>query len=181
MATEVLKMLEADHRHVEGLFESLRSTDDPAEREQLVRELGKALAVHMQFEEEHLYPLLQQVDDEMSEEGHIEHQLGRDGLVTLSGLVNAPGFGAALEMLAAGILHHVKEEEHEAFPLLRKHYGASRLESLGRTLLTEKQKTGTLVPPDATKEELLELAREQGIDGRSSMSKDELREALESA
>jgi hypothetical protein len=38
-----------------------------------------------------------------------------------------------------------------------------------------------VLPPDATKEEALEAAKELDIEGRSSMSKDELIEAVEEA
>jgi hemerythrin superfamily protein len=179
MPADVLSMLERDHRHVEQALDALAHAQDDGERERLVREVSKALSAHMQFEEEHVYPLLQQIDAELSEEGEVEHQLAREGLAKMTDFLSEPGFGAVVDMLAAGINHHVEEEESEVFPQLRKQVNAELLASLGRTLLEHKRVTGTLVPPDATKEELLELARDQGVEGRSEMSKDELRVALE--
>jgi hemerythrin superfamily protein len=180
MSPDVLTLLEEEHRQVERLLETLAKTDDQRDRDRLVREVAKSLSLHMQFEEEHLYPLMEQVNGEAAEEAGVEHQLTREGLAKLTEFVSAPGFGAALEMLTAGVGHHVHEEEHEMFPQLRHHYDAPRLESLGRTLLEQKRSTGTLVPPEATKEELLELARRAGIEGRSGMTKDQLRDVLES-
>jgi hemerythrin superfamily protein len=179
MSTDVLSLLEAEHRQVERVLRTLAQNDDRNERERLVRELAKSLALHMQFEEEHVYPLMEQLDGELAEEADVEHQLAREGIAKVTEFVFAPGFGAALDMLTAGIAHHVHEEEDEAFPLLRRRYDTQRLESLGRTLIEQKRVAGTLVPPAASKDELLELARLQGIEGRSEMTKEELQEALE--
>jgi hypothetical protein len=38
-------------------------------------------------------------------------------------MVGKPGFGAAVDMVEAGIKHHVEEEETEVFPKLRKALG----------------------------------------------------------
>ena len=43
-----------------------------------------------------------------------------DGLDKLAQLDDEPGFGATVAMLKAGINHHVKEEEQEVFPQLKK-------------------------------------------------------------
>lgn len=178
MASDVLKMLEQDHQQVDAMLKSLADTEPGAERERLMHELEKALSVHMQFEEEHLYPVVQELDAEMAEEADIEHNLAREGLAKMTELVSQPGFGAAVEMLTGGITHHVEEEEDEIFPKLREGVDADRLESLGHTLSEQKQAVGLAEPSDATKEELLERARELGIEGRSNMTKDELEAAI---
>ena len=67
-------------------------------------------------------------------------------------------------MVKAGIAHHVEEEEDEAFPKLRKALGLSG---------------GSSSSSEATKQELYEQAKEAGIEGRSSMSKEELAAAVE--
>ena len=116
---DVFTVLRSDHRHVEELLSRLEESDKGAERDALVRELTEALTVHMQFEEQRLYPMLAPLDGEGAEEAGIEHGLARDGLAKLAELSAAPGFGAAVEMLTGGIDHHVKEEETEVFPKLR--------------------------------------------------------------
>jgi hypothetical protein len=93
-------------------------------------------------------------------------------------MIARPGFGAAVEMMTAGIAHHVEDEEEEAFPKLRQAFDADRLSSLGRTLMAEKQTAGMLVDSQSTKAELQEIAGELGIERRSSMTKDELKEAI---
>lgn len=179
MAIDVVGLLERDHREVERMLASLVESEPGSDRETLVRQLAAALSLHMQFEEEHLYPVVEDFDAEAAEEANVEHQLAREGLQRLQEFVDAPGFGAAVEMLTGGIEHHVKDEETKVFPMLRERADADRLSSLANTLLDEKRAAGLSVPTDASKEELLEMARAKGIEGRSSMSKEELKAALE--
>ena len=74
----------------------------------------------MVIEEELVYPLIKtHVGVEEDEEANIEHGLARDGLTTMGSMVDKPGFGAAVEMLAGGINHHVEEEETELLPELK--------------------------------------------------------------
>ncbi len=174
-----LSMLERDHRRVEKMLKELADSEPGPERTALVEKLTKALEMHMRFEEEHVYPLLEEYDAEAADEAGTEHQLARQGLATVQQMVDEPGFGAAVEMLAGGISHHVEDEEGEAFPSLRDRCGADRLSSLGATLLTEQQIAGMLPPEEATKEELQEIATHLGVEAKGSMSKDDLREAIE--
>ncbi len=178
--TDVFSILRNDHRHVEDLLTRLGDSEPGAERDSLVRELTDALRLHMRFEEEELYPPLAELDAESAEEADIEHRLAREGLDKLAELAAAPGFGAAVEMLTGGIGHHVQEEEQEIFPKLRDAFDAGRIDRLGATLKTMKAAAGlpAFDPRTATKDELLAMARDAGVDGRSAMSKDQLRAAL---
>lgn len=175
---DALSMLEHDHRHVESMLKILAGSEPGPDREAMVTELTASLELHMAFEEEHIYPLMQAIDAEMEEEAEVEHRLAREGLKQLNEFVAAPGFGAAVDMLTAGISHHVKDEEDEAFPKLRQECDADRLASLGRTLLEEKRRAGMLVDSQSTKAEMQEIASELGIERTSSMTKDELKEAI---
>ena len=160
MDTELLDTLEQQHRDVETLFAKLEKAEDAREQQPLVDELAGLLAEHMQIEEMQVYPELTRLDEEMGEEATIEHDLARTGLRQLEQMVGKPGFGAAVAMLQAGIEHHVEEEEQEAFPKLRKAL------------------SGPFDLRDATRDELYEEAKKQGVEGRSTMSKDELAAAV---
>jgi iron-sulfur cluster repair protein YtfE (RIC family) len=177
---DVFTMLEADHRNVEAMLDELADTEEGAEREALVAKLTQALQQHMEFEERAVYPLLEQLDQEMEEEAEVEHGLARDGLAKLTELVAAPGFGAAVEMVKAGIGHHVKDEEQEAFPKLRGACDAAAVDKLGRELLQRKAAAGTLSNDlqAASKDALTTMAEDFGVDRRSSMTKAQLIEAL---
>ena len=67
------------------------------------------------------------------------------------------------------------------FPQLREVFGDERLERLGDDLAAAKQRRGAAVirPEGATREDLYEMAKGKGVEGRSSMSKEELAEAVE--
>jgi hypothetical protein len=132
----------------------------------------------MRFEESRIYPLMTTLDEEMATEAETEHGLARESLDKLVALSAEPGFGAAVEMLTGVISHHVEDEEREAFPRLRKAHDAATLQRLATDLFAEKRSAGLAAPESATKDELLTLAELAGIEGRSSMNKDELREAL---
>jgi hemerythrin-like domain-containing protein len=173
MDAALLEQLESEHREVEQLFAKLENAEGEPEQLQLVTQLENALSKHMEVEETQVYPELAKLDGEMEQEAETEHDLGRDGLAKLKELIGKPGFGAAVAMLQAGIEHHVEEEETQVFPKLRKELGLG-----GKNRSRSKSSSGS---DEATKEELYEKAKKKGIEGRSSMSKDELEKALENA
>jgi hemerythrin superfamily protein len=177
---DVFRLLENDHRNVESMLDELAESSPGPERQQLVDKLASSLQLHMAFEEEAVYPLLMSLDEEMEQEAEVEHRLAREGLTKMAELLDAPGFGAAVEMVKAGIGHHVQEEEQEAFPKLRSSVDADTSKRLTADLLQRKTQAGSL-PDDlrqASKSDLLEMAAEAGIESRSSMTKDQLVAAL---
>jgi hemerythrin-like domain-containing protein len=181
MANDVFSMLEQDHREVKRVLGELAESEQGTERAQLVDRLTKALTLHMQFEEAKIYPLAaEELGHETAEEAEIEHGLAREGITKLNELVSAPGFGAAVEMLKGGIGHHVEEEEGEMFPSMRKKLDDTALDRLAADLQAARATAGVPDPrwEHASKAELLEAARDAGIEGRSSMSKEALRDAV---
>ena len=139
---DVTKMLEHDHREAEDLFAKIKETNGAA-RAGLVTKLAGALRLHMQVEETIVYPAIaKQVDggDDMVEEATTEHEGARKALADVEKLSpNEPGFDGALEMLEAGISHHVEEEEDEVFPKLRESVSSADLEELGDEVAAAKQ------------------------------------------
>jgi hemerythrin superfamily protein len=177
---DVFKMLESDHRQVERLLTQLSKSEEGPEREQLVKRLTDSLSLHMTFEEEAIYPLLVDLDPEAAQEAQNEHRLAREGVGNINELVSEPGFGAAVEMLKGGIEHHVEDEEGDVFPKLREACDQATIEGMAGSLLQMKREAGILAESleDASKDELVQIARDAGISGVSQMTKDQLREAL---
>lgn len=183
---DVTKILEADHRQVEDLFDRIEQADGN-ERTPLVEELATALRGHMELEEGVVYPEIKPVvGDEPVEEGETEHQLARKALDDVIGLApDEPGFGAALDALKAGIQHHVEEEESEVFPKVRRE-GESVLAAMATPFMKRRAELGLPFTADAlaasaNKDELAEEAASAGIDGASSLTKQELAERLAAA
>ncbi|HKY14964.1 MAG TPA: hemerythrin domain-containing protein [Microthrixaceae bacterium] len=167
---ELLDHLTQEHRKVEELLGTLASSDEGPAREATLAELESSLSTHMAVEETFLYPLVTKViGAEDEEEAEVEHGLARDGVAKLRELVAEPGFGAAVDMVTAGIGHHVKEEEQELFPQLRAE-AADQVRALGTP--------DELEAKVKSKSELYDQAKDAGVRGRSRMSKDELAEAV---
>lgn len=180
------KLLEADHRKVEELFEKIENAEGEA-RTPFIQELEVSLKAHMQLEEDVVYPAMEPVTGaESVQEGNKEHELARKGLADMLALApDEPGFGGAMEAVKAGIEHHVEEEEGDVFPKLRNE-SPELLREIATPFMHKRTELG--LPFDAsslaeasTKEELLDEAKSAGIEGASSMNKDELAEALTSA
>lgn len=183
---DVTKILEADHRQVEDLFEKISKAEGDA-RTPLIDELATNLRAHMELEETTVYPAMEPVTGaESVQEGNTEHELARKDLEAMLALApDEPGFGAALEAVKAGIEHHVEEEEGEMFPQLRKD-GARVLEQVATPFMQKRAELGMPMEAPAlaaafTKDELAEEADKAGLDVTSSMKKEELAEALASA
>jgi hemerythrin superfamily protein len=124
--TRILGMLTDDHAHVDRLFkrvESLAKRRDGA-RYEVVAQACEALTVHLRLEEELFYPAVRDaVPDEEDDvdEGEVEHAHIRelvDDLKTLN--EDDPLCDAKVKVLMDYVRHHVKEEEEELFPALRK-------------------------------------------------------------
>jgi hemerythrin superfamily protein len=124
---DALSLLEADHRAVEKLFDAFeRADEDDFERKgTLVQRACEKLTIHAMIEEEILYPAarkaLKRDDGKDVEEAYIEHFLVKtliEKFVTLK--PSDDGFDATFRVMSANVRHHVKKEESELFPELRK-------------------------------------------------------------
>jgi hemerythrin-like domain-containing protein len=142
-----MRILKADHREAEKLLAKLSESDEGSERQQLVEELTMKLTAHMELEEQIVYPSVREaVGAEDEEEAEVEHSLAREGLDKLNSMMDVPGFGAAVEMLKGGIMHHVEEEENELLPELKDSISREEWAAMGDALAAAKQERGMPVP-----------------------------------
>ena len=187
MASDAITLIKNDHRLLEQLFARLEGGD--GDRRDLVAEVAARLEAHARAEEAEVYPVIAKAAGEKDEVRHgtYEHLEAEHKLRKVRNLVDSPHFAQALEEFVAAVGHHVREEESELLPALRKATDKQTLERLGaafeRARLDELSSSGYEQPPagdldEATRDELYEKAREAGIPGRSTMTKDDLREAL---
>lgn len=142
-----MRILKADHREVEKLLVKLADSDEGAERQKMVDELAMKLTAHMDMEESLVYPTVRtSVGEEDEEEAEVEHGLAREGLQKLQAMVDVPGFGAAVEMLKGGILHHVEEEETQLLPELKDAMSREEWAAMGDAIAEAKKAAGLPVP-----------------------------------
>lgn len=147
-----MRILKADHREVEQLLGRLADSDEGRQRDALVAEVVTKLTAHMDAEESIVYPsVAEQVGAEDAEEADIEHGLVRATLEQLQAMTALPGFGAVVEMLKAGIAHHVQEEEQELLPELKDTISRDEWEAMGDALVQAKRQAGLPVPSMPTR------------------------------
>lgn len=138
-----MTLLKADHREVTKALNKLADTDEGAERKELLAKIRTSLELHMSIEERLVYPLVERsVGQEDAEEATVEHGLAKEGLGKAQSLVDAPGFGAVVEMLIAGLRHHIEEEEGELLPSLKESMERQEWTELGDAIAAMKDDAG---------------------------------------
>ena len=125
---DALQLLMAEHREVKALFQQYQKLADAAgkgdERMLLASQICVALTLHTQVEEEILYPAARAVltkDEDIVDEAYVEHAGAKTLVSQLKTMTSdQPMFDAKVKVLGEYIDHHVREEETEFFPKLRK-------------------------------------------------------------
>jgi len=120
---DALRLLAADHARVKELFGRFERTRGAASREALAERICQELTLHTELEEAIVYPRVREAirDDALMNEAAIEHASAND----LIGQIEAaspsdPKHAALVAVLREYVLHHVKEEEGEMFPRVRR-------------------------------------------------------------
>jgi iron-sulfur cluster repair protein YtfE (RIC family) len=130
---DATKLLEKQHRKVEAIFKKLEKGSSEASA--LVEQLANDLAAHMAIEQDIFYPAVQSVDRDLISESFEEHALAEVALKRLLATdPEAEEFKARVTALKELIEHHVKEEETEMFPKVRKALGDERLAKLAKEM-----------------------------------------------
>jgi hemerythrin superfamily protein len=140
--TDALELLESQHRQVEELFDRLSGLT-PRDREfnQLLAEVGDALAVHASIEEQIFYPAVEdRQTEELLEDAVQEHLQVKRVLATILENSTSRDVAGEIEELAGLTEEHVIEEEMELFPKVRKLFDAGeRRELADRMMQLEAQ------------------------------------------
>jgi iron-sulfur cluster repair protein YtfE (RIC family) len=177
-------LLTADHNRLRGLFarfEAAKEDENLEEMTSLVTTILTELEVHTTIEEDIFYPTLHDVNDEIHEsitEAYEEHHVAKQTMGEISSMPpDTDEWAAKVTVLTEVVEHHKEEEESTLFPMVRSAISADDLEQLAERLEARKRELGapTLADKiDLSKQELMDLAQEQEIPGRSTMSHEEL-------
>lgn len=196
-----IELLTKDHRKVEELFAELEQAEDGAARAEIFQQICEEVLVHAHAEEQVLYPAArEQLEDadELVQDSLEEHHAVEERLTKLLEMdSDDPSFLQRCLEVRDLIDHHVEEEEGQLFPQLRAQLEEQDLEAMGEELQQVKEEELAEGPVEQvqggtrrggarssreavepTKQELYEEAKRQEIQGRSKMSKEELKREL---
>ena len=120
---DALALLRADHQVVQELFDKFEKTRAEDRKGAIAEEICNELTIHAQIEEEIFYPAVREAirEEDLIDEATVEHQSAKDLIAQIQG--SKPGdelFDAKVKVLGEYIRHHVKEEQNEMFPQVRK-------------------------------------------------------------
>jgi hemerythrin superfamily protein len=153
MSMDAITLLKDDHRTVEQLFKRFESAGERAykTKRKLVDQIIKELSIHAAIEEQVFYPATRErveaAEDEVLESLE-EHHIVK---WTLSELEDMPAederFDAKVTVLIESVRHHVKEEEQDLFPQVRKAISRTELQELGEQMAEAKATAPTRPHP----------------------------------
>lgn len=141
---DAIKLLTADHKEVKALFKDYNKMAekgaDADERQALAQKICLMLKVHTTIEEEIFYPAAREAigDEDLLDEAVVEHASAKDLIAQIEGMSpDEDLYDAKVKVLGEYIEHHVKEEEGELFPEVKK--SDADLAELGAEMATRKQ------------------------------------------
>ena len=141
--TDAISLLKNDHRKVEKAFAQYEELGPYAYigKKNLADEICAELILHTQLEEEIIYPAFRKklVDStDLVDEALVEHDSAKLLIREIQQMqADEELFDAKIKVLSEYIEHHVREEEKEIFPLMKK--SDVDLLSLGEKLAQRKQ------------------------------------------
>ena len=150
---DALQLLMAEHREVKAMFQQYQKLAEVGgkgdERMLLASQICVALTVHTQMEEEILYPAARTVltkDEDIVDEAYVEHASAKSLIAQIKTMTSdQPLFDAKVKVLGEYIAHHVREEETEFFPKLRK--TSLDLDALGAQIAGRKKQLMAMPEP----------------------------------
>jgi hemerythrin superfamily protein len=135
-----IEMLKSDHKKVKDLFAQFEKAKDTRSKRKIVQKAISELKVHAIIEEEIFYPpVRKEIDDtKMMNEANEEHHVAKLLIAELDAMQGSEDqYEAKFIVLAENVRHHIKEEEKEMFPKVKK--AKIDLEALGNKMSQRKE------------------------------------------
>jgi hemerythrin superfamily protein len=152
---DALKLLKQDHATVKDLFKRYEATGDRAykTRRRIVDGIVTELSVHAAIEEQVFYPGVRRAAPDAVDvvlESLEEHHIVKWTCSELDGMdPKDERFDPKVRVLMENVRHHIKEEEGEMFPKVRKALTPAQLRELGERLEEAKAVAPTKPHPRA--------------------------------
>jgi len=150
---DALQFLTAEHREVKAMFQQYDQLAEAGgrgdERMLLASQICVALTLHAQVEEEILYPAAREAlthDADIVDEAYVEHASAKSLVAQIKTMTSdQPLFDAKVKVLGEYIDHHVREEENELFPKLRK--SGLDLDAMGERMARRRKQLMAMPEP----------------------------------
>ena len=150
---DILQLLTAEHREVKAMFQHYHRLAEAGgkgdERMLLASQICVALTLHTQVEEEILYPAARAAllhDGELVDEAYVEHASAKSLVSQVKTMTSdQPLFDARVKVLGEYVDHHVREEENELFPRVRK--AALDLQDMGARMAERRKQLMAMPEP----------------------------------
>jgi hemerythrin superfamily protein len=137
---DAIALLKADHKEVKTMVQQFNSSRSDSKKAQLAQQICAALEVHAEIEEELFYPPAREAlkkNGDLIDEAEVEHTSVKELIAKIKG--GSPSddlWEAQVKVLGEYVNHHVKEEEGEIFPKVKK--TRLDLQALGEQLAERK-------------------------------------------
>jgi hemerythrin superfamily protein len=135
---DAIGLLKQDHRKVEALFSEFEKAS--SNKQSILNQIIKELSIHATVEENLVYPLCEDIDKiaEDTAEAYEEHHVVKMMLAELADIpAEKEVVAAKVRVLCELVKHHVKEEERDLLPQLKKN--GVDLDRLAEDILRRKQ------------------------------------------
>jgi len=138
---DAIALLKADHKEVKTMVEQFNKSRSDSKKAELAEKICAALEVHAEIEEELFYPAAREAlkkNGDLIDEAEVEHTSLKELIAKIKGgSLGDDLWEAQVKVLGEYVNHHVKEEEGEIFPKVRK--TSLDLEGIGEQLAERKQ------------------------------------------
>jgi hemerythrin superfamily protein len=144
---DILALLKADHRKVEGLFAQYQYATDYPTQQQIAAQVFRELDLHTQLEENVFYPAFEEragkKGTQLVADSRQDHEKVKELIIEMQ-LPNTEdqAFAAKFHALMREVEHHIEHEEDTMFPEAEQIL-ADQLEDLMDEMLTLKQQLTT--------------------------------------
>lgn len=149
---DAIAILREDHLRVEELFSAFERARSASNKQEIVDRLIREVTVHATIEESMVYPILENSRSvaERTAEAYEEHHLVKVALKELSAIsAEKEIVKTKMKVLRELIRHHVKEEEGDLLPKLKRsgvdlHELATQMRRRKQQLMARMSKSGSM-------------------------------------
>src|SRR3954462_14116100 len=138
---DAIELLKRDHADVKKAFKQFEKAKykDPNACKAFIASICRDIEMHAAVEEEIFYPAVRAKikDDDLMNEAQVEHNSAKQLIAEIGKLAgDDPMLKASATVLSEYVNHHVKEEEREMFPKVKR--AKLDLEALAEQILERK-------------------------------------------